>query len=132
MKTKQTKLRTVDIKQTLNISFPIGPIQVVKSYSEKLNFSKLFGSYKKRGRPIIRLVEALMSYKLIENLSISKARDWINQKEILSEFDLKAFEQRTLFRCLEILGKNYEEIISDIQDTIFKGYNFDSISEGDS
>ena len=40
-------------------------------------------------------------------------------------FNLEQFEPRTLYRALEIIGKNYEEIIADIQDIIFEHYDFE-------
>lgn len=123
--TKQTKLRTEMIERNNNISFPIGTIAVVEEYFDKLNFSSVFGKYKKKGRDINVLTQALVSYKLTENLSISKASEWINRKEVLSRYRLKPFEERTLFRVLEIVGKNSEEIIFDIQNILFEKYGFE-------
>ncbi len=71
------------------------------------------------------LIQALLSYKLTENFSISKASEWINRNELLETFDLEKFEERTLFRTLENIGKNREEIIADIQDHLFQTYNFE-------
>lgn len=122
---KQTKLRTEIIERSNNISFPIGTIAVVQEYFDKLSFSDVFSKYKKKGRDINVLVQALVSYKLTENLSISKASEWINRSEVLVRYQLKPFEERTLFRVLEIVGKNCEEIIFDIQDILFKKYNFE-------
>jgi transposase len=65
------------------------------------------------------------NYKLTENFSISKASDWINRPPVLDIFELKEFEERTLFRTLEIVGKNREEIIADIQDCLFQSYDFE-------
>ena len=66
------------------------------------------------------MIQALISYKLTENLSISKASKWINREEVRNEFDLKEFEERTLFRVLEILGKNREEIMLKVENIIFE------------
>ena len=125
MQTKQTKLRTKVLESNKNISFPIGTIQTVNSYFEKLDLSKVFGKHKKKGICINSLVKALISYRLTENLSISKGSDWINRPEVLIEFNLKKFEQRTLFRTTEIIGKNVVEIIADIQDILFAKYDFE-------
>src|SRR3989338_10538425 len=121
---KQTKLRTESIKQTKNISFPIGSIKAVEKYFEKLEFASIFSKFKTKGRSLFSLVEGLVSYKLTENFSISKASDWINKPEILKVFSLDEFEEKTLFRALEAIGINREEIISDIQKIIFKTYKF--------
>ena len=76
---KQTKLRTEFITPCKNISFSVGTAFAVKKYSSKLDFDRVFGGYKKRGVSITGLLEALSSYRLTENLSTSRASDWINQ-----------------------------------------------------
>lgn len=121
----QTKLRTYSIKPNKNITFPVGTVIAVQKYSLKLGFEKIFGKHKKKGRSIGALVEALISYRLTENQSISKASDWINRPEVLKEFGIDGFEERTLFRVLEITGANKEEIISDLQDRLFELYSFE-------
>ena len=120
----QTKLRTNPIKQTNNISFPVGTVHTVQKYSSKLSFDVLFGKFKKRGISILGLLEGLLTYRLTENLSTSKAHNWINRSEVLSEFRLKSFEERTLFRLLELSGANYEEIIYSLQEVLFELYDF--------
>lgn len=112
------------ISSNNNISFPIGTAMAVQKYSEKLHFSKIFNKLKKKGIPLDNLIEALLTYRLSENQSLSKASDWINREEILKEFNLTPFEQRTLFRVLEIIGDNYEEIILDLQNELFSLYKF--------
>ena len=99
---KQTKLRTNEITTNNNISFPIGTIYAVKQQYEKLIFPLVFSKYKKKGHDLNKLITALVSNKLTENFGISKASAWINHKEVLKEFELKEFEERTLFRVLEI------------------------------
>jgi len=121
----QTKLRTDEIIPNENICFPIGTILAVKNKYEKLDFSGVFNKHKKKGIDINSLIQALLSYKLTENLSISKASGWINRGEVLETFNIEGFEERTLFRTLETIGKNREEIISDIQDRLFQTYNFE-------
>lgn len=120
----QTKLRTDMIEPNKNISFSVGTACAVRKYSSKLNFDVVFGRFKKRGIKITGLLESLLSYRLTENLSTSKASSWINRPEVLSEFGIKSFEERTLFRLLETLGKNYEEIIYSLQDVLFRLYDF--------
>jgi len=122
---KQTKLRTDEIIPNDNICFPIGTILAVKKQYEKLDFSGIFGKHKRKGRDINSLIQAFLSYKLTENFSISKASEWINRNEVLETFDLEKFEERTLFRTLENIGKNREEIIANIQDHLFQTYDFE-------
>ena len=121
----QTQLRTRRIHPSRNISFPVGTILTVQEYYSKLWFNTVFGRYKKKGRDLNSLVQALVSYKLTENFSITKGCDWINRDEVLEIFNLEEFEQRTLFRVLEILGKNHEQIMADIQDRLFEQYDFE-------
>lgn len=121
---KQTKLRTKVIEPNQNISFPVGTALAVQKYSLKLDFLDIFSRFKKRGTDITKLIEALLSYKLTENQSISRASDWINRPAVLQQFLLKTFEERTLFRVLETLGDNYEEVIHLVQDQLFSKYDF--------
>ncbi len=123
--TKKTSLRTINITPNDNISFPIGTVLTVQKYYQRLGFSKIFGKHKKRGRDINSLIEALLSYKLTENQSITKGAEWINRDEVLDIFNLEYFEQRTLYRVFEIIGENYEEVIADIQDVLFEIFDFE-------
>ena len=123
--TQQTSLRTGIITANNNISFPIGTILTVQKYYDHLDLSEIFGKHKSRGVSINSLLEALLSYKLTENQSITRAADWINREEVLDAFSLDFFEQRTLYRVLEIIGENREEIMADIQDVLFEVYDFE-------
>ena len=120
----QTKLRTYCINSNKNITFPIGTVVAVQKYYQKLELNSVFGKHKKKGIDINSLIQALVSYKLTENQSISKGSDWINRKEVLDEFDLDEFQERTLFRVLENVGANKEQILLGIQDNIFARYEF--------
>ena len=122
---KQTTLRTNKIDTNDNISFPIGTALAVKKYAKKLDFKKIFSKFKQRGISLPNIVESLISYRLTENQSLTRGSDWINRKEVLDEFNLKPFEQRTLFRAIESIGENYEEVILDLQERLFSRYNFD-------
>ncbi len=125
IKQTQTKLKTLEVlKSNLNISFPVGTAVAVKQYSQKLGFDRIFSKYKTRGIDLVSLLEALLTYRLTENQSISRASVWINRSDVLKEFDLSSFEERTLFRVLEIAGDNSEEIIYLLQNNIFSLYDF--------
>jgi transposase len=121
----QTKLRTYEISPNNNICFPVGTILTVQKQHEKLGFHHVFSKFKKKGRDLNSLITALISYKLTDNFSVSKASEWINREEVLELFELDGFQERTLFRVLEIIGENREEIIADIQDCLFKRFKFD-------
>ena len=109
-----------------NISFPIGTVLTVKNYYRKLDLHSLFKPFKERGIDLNSLIQSLITYRLTENLSISRGADWINRKEVLEVFDLEKFDQRTLYRVLPILGENKDEIMLGIQDRIFKTFEFES------
>nr|WP_321497350.1 transposase [uncultured Methanolobus sp.] len=121
----QSKLRTYGIIPNENICFPIGTILAVNQLYDILDFPTIFGKHKKNGIDINNLLKALVSYKLTDNFSISKAHEWINRDEVLEIFDLEEFSERTLYRVLETLGNNRETIISDIQDRLFARYDFE-------
>lgn len=121
---KQTTLRPNELEKNNNISFPIGTAIAVKKYSQKLDFEAIFSLYKKRGVDLVHLLEALITYRLTENQSICRASEWINRQDVLDQFNLSAFEERTLFRALELVGGNYEEIILLLQKNIFAQYEF--------
>jgi transposase len=121
----QTKLRTYSIAVNENKSYPVGAILAVQGIFSRLRLSEIFQKHKRRGICLVSLVEALVSYKLVENFSISKASLWVNQQEMLEAFNLKGFEERTLFRVLEILGENREEILYDVQDSLFRNFDFE-------
>jgi transposase len=117
--------RTERIEPNDNISFPIGTILAVQKYYNHLDLSRIFGKFKRRGRDINSLIEALVSYKLTENQSVTQAGVWTNREEVLNAFNLEPFEQRTLYRTLETIGENREEILADIQDVLFETYDFE-------
>ena len=96
----------------------------MKQYSKKLGFDNIFSRYKKKGTDLVNLLEALITYRLTENQSIARASEWINRPEVLEEFKLSSFEERTLFRVLEITGDNHEEILLLLQNNIFSQYEF--------
>lgn len=122
--TKQTTLRPIELESNDNISFPIGTAMAVKKYGKKLDFEHIFSKFKKRGIELHHLIEALITYRLTENESICRGSDWINRPHVLEEFNLKGFEERTLFRALETAGENHEMIILLLQKNIFSQYQF--------
>jgi transposase len=125
MRNKTTSLRTEVITPNENISFPIGTVLAVQNFYEQLGLFGVFGKHKTRGRDINSLIEALLSYRLTENQSITRAANWINHDEVLDAFDLEFFEQRTLYRVLEIIGENRLEVIADVQDVLFEAFDFE-------
>lgn len=66
----------------------------------------------------------MITYRLTENQSLTRGSDWINRPDVLEEFSLESFEERTLFRALEVVGDDYEEIIFLVRNSIFAQYAF--------
>ncbi|AKB18824.1 IS4 family transposase [Methanosarcina sp. WWM596] len=120
--TKQRAFPTIPNK---NICVPIGSILAVQLFYEKLNFCDIFGKHKNKGLDLNSLLIGLLSYKLTENFSIKEAGKWLNQEEILEILNLERFHERVLYRTLELLGRNREEILSDILDSLFCVYGFE-------
>ena len=119
------KLRTYEVEPNQNISFPIGTLFLVGRLYEILNFTDIFGKHKKNGIDINKLLKALISYKLTDNFSITRSHEWMSRPEVCDIFGLESFSERTLYRVLETIGANREEIISDIQDVLFERYEFE-------
>lgn len=125
MTNKTTFPRAMRIVPNNNISFPIGTIVAIIGFFKMLGLEDAFKKHKEQGRNLASLTEALVSYKLTDNLSISKASDWTNREPVLELFNLKGFEERTLYRALDIIGENRERIMFDIQSCLFNRFDFE-------
>jgi transposase len=79
----QTKLKTHEIEQNGNISFPIGTVQAVDRLYNILNFSKVLGKHKRKCVDLNQLNKAVISYKLKETFSIRSPYEWINKNKVL-------------------------------------------------
>jgi transposase len=121
----KTKIRAFPTIPNKNICVPIGSMLAVQYFYEKLNFSDVFSKHKSRGLDLNSLLIGLLSYKLADNFSIKEAGKWLNQEEILEILNLKSFHEKILYRTLEILGHNKEEILSDILGNLFSVYDFE-------
>lgn len=123
--TKKQPQRTIQVKVNDNINFPIGTTLAVQKYTEILQLNRILSQFKQKGIPLPQLIDAFLTYKLSENMSLTRGSDWINRPDILELFELKPFEQRTLFRAIETIGANYQQIILDLQDVLFDLYDFE-------
>lgn len=122
---KKQPQRTIQVEDNENISFPVGTTLAVQKYTQILQLHPILSQFKQKGIPLPQLITAFITYKLSENMSLTKGSDWINRSDILEIFGLKPFEQRTLFRAIETIGANYQQIILDLQDVLFDLYNFE-------
>ena len=121
----KTKIRAFPSIPNKNICVSIGSMLAVQYFYEKLNFYSIFSKHKSRGLDLNSLLIGLVSYKLTENFSIKEAGKWLNQEEILEILNLENFHEKVLYRTLEILGRNKEEILSDILGNLFSVYSFE-------
>ena len=51
-----------------------------------------------------KFIDSLLSYKLIANFCIKEAGKWLNQEESIDILNLEKFNEKVLYRILEILG----------------------------
>jgi len=114
------------IEPTSHISFPIGPVLLVRNAFTELGLESVFGKLKSKGRSLVSLVEGMISSKIIGNFSVSDCSNWMNQPEMLEFYNLKTFTPRTLYRALETIGENTKDILSFLRDTVFSRLNIDS------
>jgi transposase len=122
---KITNLRAFPTIPNKNICLPIGTTLIAQYFFEKLNFYDIFSKHKSKGFDINSLLIGLLGYKLTENFSIKEASNWMNQDEVLGILKLKPFNQRVLYRTLETIGSNKEEILCDILNCLFSEYDFE-------
>ena len=112
----QTTLKTPDhIKPNQNKTFPIGTIQTVKHIFNELQPPPLLDTLKHYGHPLSGLVTGLVSYKLTEDLSVSRCHQWMTTNPLLLEhLHLSFFGDDALYRCLEKIGENRQTILRHI------------------
>jgi len=116
----QTILKTQqNIKPNQNKTFPIGTIQTVKHIFEELNLPPVLDDLKRSGHQLSGLVTGLVSYKLTEDLSVSRCHQWINNNPyLLKELQLDPFGKDAPYRCLEKIGTNRHSILRHILHTL--------------
>ena len=116
----QTALKTPHhIKPNQNKTFPIGTIQTVKHIFEELNLPPILDDLKRCGHQLNGLVTGMVSYKLTEDLSVSRCHQWINNNPyLLKELQLDPFGKDAPYRCLEKIGTNRHSILHHILHTL--------------
>ena len=113
-----------NIKPNKNKTFPMGTIQTVKTIFEELNLPPLLDSLKHCGHQLSGLATGLVSYKMTEDLSISRCHQWMTNNPWLLEYlQLIFFEDDALYRGLAILGENRHQILRHLLYTLTDQYN---------
>ena len=111
----QTTLKTQQIiKPNKNKTFPIGTIQTVKHIFEDLHLLPLLDNLKRCGHPLSALVTGLVSYKLTEDLSVSRCHQWMINPLLLEYLQVSSFGNDALYRALEKIGEHRHHILHHI------------------
>ena len=121
----QTTLKTPhNIKPNKNKTFPIGTIQTVKNIFEELHLPPLLDDLKRCGHQLSGLVTGLVSYKMTEDLSVSRCHQWMTSNPMLLKYlQLSFFEDDALYRGLGIIGENRHHILSHLLHTLKDEYD---------
>jgi transposase len=93
---------------------------MVDDLYERLGLSEVIGPLKTKGIPLDALAHGLLAYKMGDNFSVLQASEWLNQTEMLGRYELKSFDEKTLYRAVETLGHNRERIIQKLQDHVLE------------
>jgi len=93
---------------------------MVDDLYERLGLSEVIGPLKTKGIPLDALTRGLLAYKLGDNFSVLQASEWLNQLEMLEQYELRSFDEKTLYRAVETLGHNRERIIQKLQDHVLE------------
>jgi transposase len=117
---KQTKLRTFQLTPNDNKSFSIGTVLMVDDWYERLGLDDIIGWHKSKGIALDALVRGMLVDQLGDNFSVLQASEWMNRKEILDHYQIRGFNAKTLYRAVEMLGRNREKIIHELQDNVLE------------
>jgi transposase len=117
---KQTKLRTNQLTPNENKSFSIGTALMVDDWYERLGLNDIIGRHKSKGIALDALVRGMLVDQLGDNFSVLQASGWMNRKEILDHYQIRGFNAKTLYRAVEMLGRNRVKIIHELQDNILE------------
>jgi len=87
---------------------------------ERLGFNEIIGWYKSKGIALDALARGMLVDQLGDNFSVLQASERLNRKEVLDHYGIKAFDPKTLYRAMELLGRNREHIIRALQDGVLE------------
>ena len=107
-----------------NISVPIGTIRFVKEYLRKLGIGPVFARIKRKGVPLLPLIESLISYRLSENFSIEGYGRWLECSVIRNELGVGSeVSHRMLNRTVDAVGENMETVITTTVRSVMTRYD---------
>ena len=117
---KQSKLRTTQLTPNDNKSFSVGTALMIDDWYERLGLNDIIGRHKSKGIALDALVRGMLVDQLGDNFSVLQASEWMNRKEILEHYGIRKFNAKTLYRAVELLGRNRERIIRELQDNVLE------------
>lgn len=120
--TKQTHLRTSELKANGNLSVPIGNLLWTEAFFARFGLDDVIGGLKSKGTALDRLAELMVAYKVGDNFSILRCHDFAMKPPIREHLGLPEFDVRGLYRAVETLGENREHIIDHFRKTFLRMY----------
>ena len=120
--TKQTRLRTSEIRVNKNLSVPIGNLFWTEAFFEHFGLYDHIRGMKSKGTDLGKLAELMVSYKTGDNFSILRCHEYALSPPIREHTGLPEFDVRGLYRAVEILGENRENIITHFRRTFLSMY----------
>ena len=91
---------------------------MVDDWYGRLGLEQVIGLLKSKGIEADALVRGMIAYKLAENFSVLQASEWLNRPEIGEHYELEEFNSKTLYRVVELVGRNRERIIYALQEAV--------------
>jgi transposase len=121
----QNVLKTLErITPNQNKTLPIGTIQTVKIIFEELHLQPLLDNLKHCGHGLSGLITGLVSYKLTDDLSVSRCHQWMNNNPyLLKELRLDSFGKDALYRGLEKIGEHRHHILQHLLHVLKNEFN---------
>ena len=122
--TKLFRPRTSVLEPNTDKSVPIGTIACVGEYLTKPGFDDPFYNFDSRGRPLFRLVRAIVSYRLTENLSVEGCGRRLRSPEVRNEPGIRGeVSHRAIDRAVERCGEIMPEVLSHLRKALFSTYD---------
>ena len=91
---------------------------MVDGWYERLGLSDIVGRHKSKGIDLDALVRGMLVDQLGDNFSVLQASEWLNREEIRDHYEIRGFNAKTLYRAVELLGRNRERVIRELQDNV--------------
>jgi len=122
---KQARLRTGRIEPNDNKTVPIGTMKAVEFVFDELRLGGFLDGFKRCGHCLSSLVKGSVAYKLTENHSVNRCSAWMNDDVIIDLLELEPFNGSALYRALDVLGRNRNEVLFHIRKTLMRRHGID-------